>query len=256
VITSAQNSKIQLVRALIRRSKERRQESAFVIEGVRLVEEALSAGWRFRNVLYTSGLSERGRAVLKVLTRSGVEVEETADHLLASSSDTETPQGLLAVIEHQSLVVPKKLDLVLVLDELRDPGNLGSLLRSAAAADAQAVFLTPGCADAFSPKVLRAGMGAHFRLPIEVLDWESIHARLADLELVLAEMKSPLSFWQADLRRGLALVIGGEAEGASQAAELYCTQRVHIPMAAGSESLNAAAAGAILLFEIKRQRQA
>jgi len=254
MISSVQNSRIQLVRSLLGRSKERRQEAAFVIEGVRLVEEALAAGWIFRFVLYTQALGERGRDVVKELVQAGVEVEEVAEHLLASSAETENPQGLLAVLEHQSLPVPQQLDLVLILDVLRDPGNLGSLLRSAAAAGVQVVFLTPGSADAFAPKVVRSGMGAHFRLPIQALDWESIHDRLAGLKMVLAEMKAPLSCWQADLRGGLALVIGGEAEGASQAARQTCTERVQIPMAAGSESLNAAAAGAVLLFEIKRQR--
>ena len=242
------------MRSLLGRSKERRQEAAFVIEGVRLVEEALATGWTFRFALYTQSLSGRGRTVLKDLVQAGVDVEETAEQLLVSSSATESPQGLLAVLDHKTLPVPQQLDLVLVLDVIRDPGNLGSLLRSAAAAGVQAVFLTPGSADAFSPKVVRAGMGAHFRLPIQVLDWGSISERLAGLNLVLAEMKAPLVYWQADLRGGLALVIGGEAEGASQAAQQYCTERVQIPMAAGSESLNVAAAGAILLFEIKRQR--
>ena len=254
MITSTQNAKLKLVRGLLGRPKERHAAEAFVVEGVRLVEEALAAGWTFRFSLYTQALSERGRVVLKELVQTGVEVEEVAAHLLASSAGTENPQGLLAVLEHRSLPVPQQLDLVLILDVLRDPGNLGSLLRSAAAAGVQAVFLTPGSADAFAPKVVRSGMGAHFRLPIQALDWEFIHERLAGLKIVLAEMNAPLSCWQADLRGGLALVIGGEAEGASQAARQTCTERVHIPMAAGSESLNAAAAGAVLLFEIKRQR--
>jgi TrmH family RNA methyltransferase len=255
MITSVQNHKIQLVRCLLGRSKDRRQENAFVIEGVRLVEEALAAGWTFRFVLYSQALSERGRGVLEELRRVGVEVEEAAEHLLASNAGTETTQGLLAVLEHQSLPVPEKLDLVLILDQMRDPGNLGSLLRSAAAAGVQAVFLTPGSADAFAPKVVRSGMGAHFHLPIQMMDWEKIHERLAGLKLVLAEMNAPLSCWKADLRSGLALVIGGEAEGASQAARMYASEHVQIPMATGSESLNAAVAGAILLFEIKRQRE-
>jgi TrmH family RNA methyltransferase len=255
MITSVQNSRIQLVRSLLSRSKDRRQEEAFVVEGVRLVEEALAADWNFRFILYSQALSERGWGVLRELSRVGVEVEEAAENLLASNAGTETSQGLLAVLDHRCLPVPEKLNLVLVLDQIRDPGNLGSLLRSAAASGVQAVFLTPGSSDAFAPKVVRSGMGAHFRLPIQVMDWETIHERLAGLKLVLAEMNTPLSCWKADLRSRLALVIGGEAEGASQAARMYANEHVHIPMAKGSESLNAAAAGAILLFEIKRQRE-
>lgn len=256
MITSSQNSKIQLVRSLLGRSKERRQNAALVVEGVRLLEEALAAGWRFRFALYSQALSERGWVLLQRLSETGVETEEVAEGLLTSTSDTKSPQGLLAVLELQALPVPQQIDFALILDEIRDPGNVGNLLRSAAAAGAQAVFLTPGSADAFSPKVIRAGMGAHFRLPIHTLEWDEIRAQLPGLKFVLTGMDAPLSCWQADLRQGLAIIIGGEAEGASEAARRICDERIHIPMAAGTESLNAAAAGAIVLFEVKRQRDA
>lgn len=256
MITSAQNSRIQLVRSLLGRSKERRQSGAFVVEGVRLLEEALAAGWTFRFALYSHALSARGQGLLQHLSEAGVDSEEVAEQLLTSTSGTENPQGLLAVLESKSLPIPEQLDFTLILDEIRDPGNLGSLLRSAAAAGVQAVFLTPGSADAFAPKVVRSGMGAHFRLPIHLLEWEAICDRLQGLKFVLAEMEAPLACWQADFRSELALIIGGEAEGASLAARQFCSERVHIPMAAGTESLNAAAAGAILLFEVKRQRDA
>ncbi len=254
MITSVQNSKIQLVRSLLGRSKERRENDAMVVEGVRLLEEALSAGWRFRFALYSQGLSERGWALLERLSETGVETEEVAEQLLTSSSDTRNPQGLLAVLELQTLPIPKQPNFVLILDEIRDPGNMGSLLRTASAAGVQAVCLTPGSADAFAPKVVRAGMGAHFRLPIHTMDWKDIREQLQDLKFVLTEMEAPLTCWQADLRVRLALIIGGEAEGASLAARQFCDESITIPMAAGSESLNAAAAGAIVLFEVKRQR--
>jgi len=254
MITSVQNSKIQLVRSLLGRSKERRENEAMVVEGVRLLEEALSAGWVFRFALYSQGLSERGWVLLERLSESGVETEEVAEQLLTSSSDTRNPQGLLAVLELRTLPIPKQPDFVLILDEIRDPGNMGSLLRSASAAGVQAVFLTPGSTDAFAPKVVRAGMGAHFRLPIHTMDWKNIREHLQGLKFVLTEMEAPLACWQADLCAGLALIIGGEAEGASQAAHQFYDESVFIPMAAGTESLNAAAAGAIVMFEVKRQR--
>jgi TrmH family RNA methyltransferase len=256
MITSSQNSRIQLVRSLLGRSKERRQRAALVVEGVRLLEEALAAGWRFRFALYSQALSERGWELLQRLSEAGVETDEVTEQLLTSTSDTKSPQGLLAVLELQGLPVPKQTNFVMILDEIRDPGNLGSLLRSAAAAGVQAVFLTSGSADAFAPKVVRAGMGAHFRLPIHTLDWDEIRAQLQGLKFVLTEMEAPLACWQADLRQGLAIIIGGEAEGVSTAARQICDERIHIPMAAGTESLNAAAAGAVILFEVKRQRDA
>jgi TrmH family RNA methyltransferase len=255
MITSAQNPNIQRIRSLLGRPRERRQSGAFVIEGVRLLEEALAAGWSFQFVLYCASLSPRGQALLAQLRQAGVQVEEVAEQLLTSTGDTDTPQGILAVMTMQTLPVPVQPDFVLILDAIRDPGNLGSLLRSAAAAGVQAVFLTPGCADAFAPKVVRSGMGAHFHLPILSMDWKFLQERLPGFKVVLTEMEAPLSLWQADLRGRLALVIGGEAEGASPQADQYRDESVYIPMAGSTESLNAAAAGAILMFEAKRQRE-
>jgi TrmH family RNA methyltransferase len=255
MITSTHNPRIQLVRSLLGRPKERRQSGAFVVEGVRLLEEALAAGWSFQFTLYSSCLSLRGQTLLDELRQAGVEIEEVADPVLTSTAGTENPQGILAVVDRQTLPLPEQLDFILILDAIRDPGNLGSLLRSAAAAGVQAVFLTPGSADAFAPKVVRAGMGAHFHLPILSQDWDSLSKNLAGLKLILAGAESPLSCWQADLRGKLALIIGGEAEGASPEAARSCHEQVYIPMAGSTESLNAAAAGAILMFEVKRQRE-
>lgn len=242
------------MRQLAGRSKERRQESAFLVEGVRLVEEALAGGWVFAFVLYDSTLSKRGKSLLESLRQSGVDVEEASEQLLSSSAGTENPQGLLGVVNWQELALPEEPDFVLVLDQVRDPGNMGSLLRSASAAGVQAVYLAPGCADTSSPKVVRAAMGAHFRLPIRGLDWEHTPGELAGLSWKLAEMNSGTNLWLADLRQPLVLVIGGEAEGASTAARQTCNETICIPMQPGTESLNAAAAGAILMFEVRRQR--
>ena len=255
MITSAQNGRIQLVRSLLGRSKERREANALVVEGVRLLEEAQAAGWTFRFALYSHALSERGQTLLAKLKEDSVEVDETAENLLDSTSSTKTSQGLLAVLEKQTLPLPNNPELVLILDGIRDPGNLGSLLRSAAAAGVQAVILTLGSADPFAPKVMRAGMGAHFHLPIQQMDWDTIQSSLPDFQFILAEMNALISCWQLDLQGRLAIIIGGEAEGAGQDALQVNPIRVRIPMQAGTESLNAAAAGAVLLFEARRQRK-
>ncbi|NOY99079.1 MAG: RNA methyltransferase [Chloroflexi bacterium] len=254
MITSSQNPKLKLVRALQGRPKERRRENAFVAEGVRLVEEALACAWPIRLALYSDGLGERGQALVAALRASGADVEEVAASLLQAVSGTETPQGLLAVLDYSPLPVPRELDFVLIPDRIRDPGNLGALLRTAAAAGAGAVFLPPETADAFAPKVLRAGMGAHFRLPILPLGWDTIRSRVDGLYVYLAEMKGGLSCWEADFRPPLALIVGGEAAGASQPARDLSDASVHIPMPGGTESLNAAVAGAVLMFEVLRQR--
>jgi RNA methyltransferase, TrmH family len=254
MITSTHNSKIQLVRDLLGRSKERRESGAFVAEGVRLLEEALRAKWPFRFVLAGETMSERGRALAGDLQTQGVDVEFVADNLMQSLGETESSQGILAVLEHSPLPIPRSLSFALILDQIRDPGNLGTLLRTAAAAGIEAVFLPPETADAWAPKVVRAGMGAHFVLPIQALTWDDIRAHTQGLQIHLADMEGAVSCWEAEFCNPLALIVGGEAEGASQPARELATGRVSIPMPGRTESLNAAAAGAILMFEVLRQR--
>jgi TrmH family RNA methyltransferase len=255
MITSVHNSKIQLVRSLLGRPIERRTAKAFVAEGVRLVEEAWAADWPFRFVLFGETLSERGQELVKRVEAKGFEVEKVTDTLLNSISETETSQGILAVLDYSPLAIPADLSFVLILDSIRDPGNLGTLLRTAAATGVQAIFLPPETTDAFAPKVVRAGMGAHFRLPILSLTWGEIRSRTHDLKIYLAEMEGATSCWEADFRTPLALIVGSEAEGASPAARELANQSICIPMPGETESLNAAVAGAILMFEVVRQRK-
>jgi TrmH family RNA methyltransferase len=253
MITSSQNSKIKLVRALLGRAKERREAGAFVVEGVRLVEEAEKRDWRFETVLYDKSLSERGKSLIERLSSREVEVEEVAESLMKTLSDTETPQGILAILQISNLPISDPLDFVLIPDQIRDPGNLGTLLRSAAATGVQAVLIPPETTDPFAPKVVRSGMGAHFRLPIHSMTWDEIHEQIKGLQIYLADMDGK-SFWETDLREPLALIIGGEAEGASEEARRLATQKISIPMQGSVESLNAGVAGSVLMFEVVRQR--
>jgi TrmH family RNA methyltransferase len=254
MITSAQNPKLKLARSLMGRPKERHEAKAFVVEGVRLVEEALAADWPFRFVLIGETLTPRGHELAIRLEANVIEVEPVSDALLNSISETTTSQGILAVLDHTILSFPQNLDFVLILDSIRDPGNLGTLLRTAAAVGVQAVFLPPETTDAFAPKVVRAGMGAHFRLPIYNLSWEEIRTATKLLRVYLADMEgSPC--WETDFRLPLALIVGGEAEGATKEARKLADAAVSIPMPGKAESLNAAVAGAVLLFEAVRQRK-
>ncbi len=252
MITSPQNPKIKLVRAIQSRTKARRKENAFLVEGVRLFEEAVKAKWNIRFVLYDRSLSERGRDLLNTL--ENVDIEEVDSALLKSISDTETIQGILAVLDHAPLPIPDSPNFILILDQVRDPGNLGTLIRTAAAAGVDAVILPPNTTDAFAPKVLRAGMGAHFRMPIISMDWDEIKERVQDLTVLLAEMEGEVVYTEASLDQACALIIGGEADGASQYARDLKDADIYIPMKDKTESLNAAVAGAILLFEVVKQR--
>lgn len=255
MITSNQNPKIKLVRALLGRPKERREAGAFVVEGVRLVEEAAKGDWRFEIVLYDETLSERGRLQVESLRSKGVDVEEVSPSVMKSISETEAPQGILAVVEYLQLPIPQSPNFILIPDQVRDPGNLGTLLRSAAAAGVQAVLIPPETTDAFAPKVLRSGMGAHFRLPIQEMSWSEIEKAVAGMRVYVADMDGR-SCWETDLRQPVALIIGSEAEGVSEFARKMANGKISIPMSGETESLNAGVAGSVLMFEVMRQRAA
>jgi len=256
MITSNQNSKIKLVRALLGRSKERREAGAFVAEGVRLVEEAVKANWICRFALYDETLSERGLSQVESLKSRGVDVEEVSVSVMKSISETEAPQGILTVLEFSNLPIPNSPNFILIPDQIRDPGNLGTLLRSAAASGVQAILIPPDTTDAFSPKVLRSGMGAHFRLPIRSMGWGEIEKAVKSdaLNVYVADMDGT-SCWDMDLRQPVALIVGNEAEGASESARKLADGKISIPMSGETESINAGVAGSVLMFEIMRQRR-
>lgn len=255
MITSAHNPRLAHVRGLLSQRKERKAAQEFVIEGVRLAEEAFTSSWLPSLVLHTSELSPRGQELVGKFHAAGCEVEGITPALLNSLSGTESPQGILAVLPMRELPLPAKPNLLLIADAIRDPGNLGTLLRSAAAAGVEAAILAPGTTDPWSPKAVRSAMGAHFRLPIRSLDWDAISALCKPrLWVLLAEAAQGTPAWQLNLRQPLALIVGGEAEGASRVGAKLADTLITIPMPGLSESLNAAMAGSILLFEIVRQR--
>jgi RNA methyltransferase, TrmH family len=259
MLTSTKNPRIQWVRSLQAQAKARREAGLFVVEGVRLVEEALRSGWQPELLLYTEDLSARGRELVSRAQAENVPRELVSPAVMKAAADTESPQGILAVLPARSLPLPERPDLVLILDQLRDPGNLGTILRTAAAASVQAVILSAGSADVYSPKVVRAGMGAHFRLPLQTLAWAEIRGYLqrggiAHSQIYLADVNAGTAYTQVDFRTPLALIIGSEAEGAGEAAHQAAGVRIHIAMPGSSESLNAGAAAAVLLFEVVRQR--
>jgi RNA methyltransferase, TrmH family len=260
MITSAQNPRIKLARELINERKAREESNNLAVEGVRLAEEALLNGWPVQYALWSEQLGERGRGVLHQLAQQQVPADEIPPALMARISDTETPQGLILVVTRKLLPLPKNVNFLIALDGVRDPGNLGTILRSACAFGSQGVVLLPGSTDAFSSKVLRAGMGAQFRLPIMELSVEEFHKLCKKdikpaLNIFLADMQEASPCWSVNLKKALALVIGGEAAGATRELYTIADGRLFIPMPAGSESLNAAVAASILAYEIMRQRQ-
>jgi RNA methyltransferase, TrmH family len=261
MITSVQNSKIKLVRGLLSSKKDREANGLYIIEGVRLAEEAIIAAVKPEFALFTNQLSERGLDLIHNLAAKKCEVEEISSELMDRISDTQTSQGILMAVPALPVKLLDSLTLVLVLDQVRDPGNLGTLLRSAAALGVQAVLLTPESTDAYSPKVLRSAMGAHFKLTITSMNPEEIQVfckttNKLPLDILLADSGKGKICWEENLTRPLCLVIGGEADGAGAGLRKFIDSSVRIPMLASTESYNAAVAGSILLYETFRQRAA
>ena len=259
MITSKQNPKVQWARALIQHRQEREKFDTFVVEGVRLVEEVHHANLIPLMLFYCNGLSQRGIHLVDQFKSKKVDTIEVNPDVMCSISDTETPQGIIAILSKTAIPLPASLNFILIADGISDPGNLGTILRTASAASAQAVILTKGTTDPFAPKVLRAGMGAHFHLPIHIMDWEMIHDLVKSyqeipLKLYLAVNDGGRNYWEPDYKNPLAIIIGSEAEGASIWAHQCADDLITIPLLKSTESLNAAMAAGILLFEIVRQR--
>ncbi len=255
-ITSTANKKVKYVRSLYRR-RVRHRERHFVIEGLRLVEEALKAGVVPALAFFTPDLSDsqRGRELLAVIEDLPGECFVVTDKVMRALSDTVSPQGILAVVPFLELPLPENPWLVLVVDRVRDPGNLGTILRSAEAAGASQVILTPTTVDVYSPKVVRGAMGAHFYLPIATgVSWSEMAEALEDRQILLAEAKGDKIYYEVDWTKPSALIVSSEAEGASQEAKRLATERIVIPMQGKAESLNVAVAASVILFEAARQR--
>ncbi len=259
MITSAQNQKIKQVRQLAAKRKERESSGLYIAEGIRLVEEALGRAEDCEYLLWSGPLSDRARKLVNGFSDAGVSVEEIDPRLMDSIAGTDSPQGVLAVMHMKTLPFPKDADLIIIADGIQDPGNLGTLFRTAAAANAGAVLLMPGCADEFSPKVIRSGMGTHFRLPIIRMDWDQAEKQLKQtvrMRILAADSDGGISCWETDMTGPTALIIGSEANGPCDRALELADARVLIPMPGKVESLNAGIAAGILIFEAVRQRTA
>jgi len=263
-ITSTKNPLVKRIRSLADRAN-RDAEGRMAIEGVRLVEEALAAGVRAELLLYDAdaqGEHPRIKDLLQRASALGVRTIETARHVIEAASEVETPQGVIAVLEiprHDLTRVLGTPDLLLVIvDRIQDPGNLGTIIRVADAAGASAVAVTRGSVDPHNPKSVRATMGSLFHLPVVEVDAASLAAELTRLgvHILVADQQGALEYTSVSLRRPLALVLGSEATGPDPLWREAAEAVVRIPMYGRAESLNVAIAGALLLYEARRTRDA
>jgi RNA methyltransferase, TrmH family len=259
-ITNPDNDTLKYVRSLRDKKRARYQEKRYVIEGLRLVAHALYRGYRPVFAFCTQELATNpdGQALLEELEAAETSVWLLSASLLGSISDTVSPQGIIAVMPMPDADPDPAQDatLLLVLDRIGDPGNLGTMLRTAHAATFEAALLSVGCVDPYSPKVVRAGMGAHLDLPVRTsVPWPEI-ARLTrgTPQRVLADASGERTIWEIDWSLSTTLIIGSEAHGPGAEAQALATTRARLPMAEGAESLNAAIAMAVSAFEALRQR--
>lgn len=254
MITSPANERVKYVRSLYQ-GPSRRRERAFVIEGVRLVEEALRAGVAPTLVLVDEGALERtprGRELLGQLRP--YRPLRVSEAVLKTAAGTVTPQGIVAVVPiPPSAGIDPAGPLVVVLDDLSDPGNVGTVLRTAWASGVVPAVISLGGVDPYSPKVVRAASGAHFHLQLlDAGEWEPLRRQLVGRRLLVAVSAVGTPYYQVCWEQPSALVIGSEAHGVRPEIVAAADELVLIPMPGRAESINAAVAAGILIFEAAR----
>ena len=272
LIISPSNPRISKLKDL-HTVRGRKQNGLFLMEGPHLLEALLDAQILPHEVYYQPVLLQhtaKGKRLLdRLLQSSSLPLIEVSERVIEALGDVQTSQGVISVLPVDSFLPAQvhtrrpavQRPTLLILDDLADPGNMGTLLRTALAADVKAVLLTHNCVDCYNPKVVRSAAGAHIDLPIETdMTWETIAERVAAhcqgvQRVLLAEAGSEHVYYEQDLTLPFALIIGNEAHGPSAAARTLATLTMSIPLCNGVESLNAAMAGGIILYEALRQRR-
>lgn len=242
-ITSLKNPKVAAWKALKDR-KGRRESGCFLVEGRKMVEEALKSAFDVEAVLVQEGMELPDGLTMPVY--------KLPEHVMAAVCDTKTPQGIAAVVRMKEQSALGRH--IVVLDGVQDPGNVGTILRTLDAFEADGLVLLPGCADPFSPKTVRSSMGAVFRRPVWTCTAETFAQVLrgSGLRLLGAALRSDtVDARAADYTRAV-LAIGSEGRGLSDEVLALCDETVRIPMSPRCESLNAAVAASVLLWEAYR----
>ena len=236
-------------------ARQRNKSRQTLLDGAHLLAAYLDSGNQPRHILLTAAALQDGEIAGLLQRLQDVPMTQLDDRLFAELSELKTPSGIIALIDlPQPAAAIADSSFSLLLEDIQDPGNLGSMLRSAAAAGCDAAFLSAGCADAWSPKVLRAAMGGHFAL--HVYEQQDLPAVVNSFPgaLLAASLNARRSLYDCDLRGNVAFLIGNEGAGLSAELLKLATHKISIPMPGKTESLNAAAAAAVCLFEAVRQR--
>ncbi len=255
-ISSTSNAKIKYVEKLKDKAKFRNEENCFVVEGMKMLSEADSS--LIRNI-YVSESFKDAKEVPELF--KGCNVTLVTEQVFKSMSDTKTPQGILGVIEKKCYELNDMLKgddtLLLILEDIQDPGNLGTMIRTAEGAGATGVIATKGTVDLYSPKTVRSTMGSLFRVPVMYV--EDISATIKDLQkagvsLFAAHLKGKESYTNVSYKGAAGFLIGNEGNGLKEETADLADTYIRIPMEGQVESLNAAIAATLLMYEAHRQR--
>jgi len=259
MITSTSNMHVRTIRSLRDDRSLRRSERMFVLEGVRLVADLLTSGVAPVLALYDADQLMRTSAGQHLLAQLRVllHCHAASTAVVNAASDTTNPQGVVAVARWPDYATPPHPQLVVICDHIQDPGNLGTIISSCDAVGVDAIYCSVGCVDAFAPKTVRASMGSLMRVPIYTdKNWDEIAQAVAHCTVYGADSTpTSIPYTQVDWQGARALIVGNEAHGISQDGHDLAHAQVVIPMRPGIESLNAAMATSIILFEAQRQRQ-
>ncbi len=258
MITSTSNVQIKQITALLKKSKERKEQKAFVIEGRKMFEEICQDKSRIIKAYFSESYikEQYGNKALPELS-----YEIVADSVFDAMAETVTPQGVLAVVKMPEYSLSDMIadaGTLVLLENLRDPGNLGTIIRTAEAAGVSGVILSRESVDIYNPKVIRSTMGAVYRVPfLYVDDFVELLTELKEnkVRLLAAHLKGTKTFDKADYEGKVGILIGNEANGLSEEAAELAEEKVLIPMAGSVESLNAAVAAALLMYEAFRKQQ-
>lgn len=256
-IRSIRNPKVKEWAGLLDR-KGRNRQGKFLIEGIHLVEEALHSNAPVQTIVYS--LEKEFPHELYKKFSSHADWIGVSRAVLQKCSDTETPQGIFAVVRKSEqsleLITAEEWDLVVVVDGVQDPGNLGTIIRSADAVGASAIVLGRGTVDIYNPKAIRSTMGSLFHLPVIEADLADLlpKAVKAGIQVLCTDLKAEKNCYEIDFTIPTWIIVGNEGKGTSREAGELATQSMIIPMKGHAESLNVAMAATVLLFEAYRQR--
>lgn len=258
MITSTSNVQMKQIVSLLKKAKERKIQQAFVIEGKKMFEEICEQKERVRKAYFSESY---WKETYENQTLPVVPYEIVADSVFDAIAETVTPQGVLAIVEMPQYSLEqmvKNAGTLVLLEDLRDPGNLGTILRTAEAAGVAGVILSKESVDIYNPKVIRSTMGAVYRVPfIYVEDFKGLLLELKEqkVRLLAAHLQGTKTLDKADYSGKVGILIGNEANGLSDEVASLAEEKVIIPMAGDVESLNAAVAAALLMYEAFRNQK-